>query len=308
MLTCYSAKVAVLLFVLIEVVCKVNGFGSRFSGTESKNDFSSASSFRLMMPLGATGNGENNGSVSPDTKQRKRDKVMAFLRRQGVIGARKDFTTAMGVDEGPAGKSGGTKNAKKTANAYKSCTETGIVDDMSESFPMTSSGTEWSGFTDRVMGGISMATLVREEVEGRTSNVMKGTVSLANNGGFIQMATSLSRDPSLSSVDASQFDGVELDILYKPDDDAADQEESFNVHLRNPACVRQFSSYRATFQIEPNKWHTVRLPWTAFSGNGPGCDVTPFSPKELRRIGILAIGKPMKVSLALSGVKFYCVI
>lgn len=175
---------------------------------------------------------------------------------------------------------------------------------MSVSFPLTSSGTEWSGFTDRVMGGESMATLVRQEVGGKMSNLMTGTVSLANNGGFIQMATDLSKDPSISTVDASEFDGIELDVFYKGDQ----EEESFNVHLRNPACEKRNSSYRATFQVEPNKWQTIRLSWSDFSGHGPGCDVTPFSPAELRRIGIVSIGKAMKVNLALSGVRFYCVI
>ena len=29
---------------------------------------------------------------------------MAFLRNKGVLGKNKDFSTAMGVDEGPVGK------------------------------------------------------------------------------------------------------------------------------------------------------------------------------------------------------------
>lgn len=117
------------------------------------------------------------------------------------------------------------KRVQKSVDAYKLCTETGIIDDMSESFPMSSSGTEWSGFTDRVMGGVSMGTLVREEVDGKISNLMTGTVSLENNGGFIQMATSLSKDPSKTIVDASEFDGIEIDVFYKGEND----EEFFNV-------------------------------------------------------------------------------
>lgn len=37
-------------------------------------------------------------------KQRKRDKVMSFLRKVGAVGKNKDFSTALGVDEGPVGK------------------------------------------------------------------------------------------------------------------------------------------------------------------------------------------------------------
>ena len=173
---------------------------------------------------------------------------------------------------------------------------------MSENFPLSSSGTEWSGFTDQVMGGVSKGMLTREVVGGRTANVMKGKVSLYNNGGFIQMATSLSTDPAVSlTVNASDFDGIELDIQHKGTDDI----ENFNVHLRNPACTRQFSSYRQTFQVRNGEWQTIRLPFDSFEGYGPGSESTPFDPKELRRIGIVAIGKAMEVYLAVSGIRFY---
>jgi len=236
-------------------------------------------------------------------KNLKRDKVMSFLRKSGRIGSNKDFSTAIGVDEGPAGQiRGGVSQVTKAANAYKWCTETGIIDDMSENLPRTSSGTEWSGFTDKVMGGVSIGKVVREVVDGRNANVMKGKVSLYNNGGFIQMAASLSTDPAVSlTVDASNFDGVELDVLYRGSEDI----EKFNIHLRNPACLRQFSSYRGTFEVRSNEWVTVRLPWSSFVGHGPGSDSVPFDTSELRRIGIVAIGKAMEVYLAVSSVKFY---
>jgi Complex I intermediate-associated protein 30 (CIA30) len=72
------------------------------------------------------------------------------------------------------------------------------------------------------MGGISEGTLTREVVQGRQANVLRGTVRLENNGGFIQMATNLaalkgSSSAFLSSsavpMDASHFEGVELDVL-----------------------------------------------------------------------------------------------
>jgi hypothetical protein len=118
---------------------------------------------------------------------------------------------------------------KKIAAAFKSCVETGIVDDMSEPFPATSSGTRWSGLTDTVMGGISMANLAREEFAGRVANVLRGTVSLANNGGFIQMATYLapeSGDIKPLPVDASRYAGVELEVQVVNDEGKAEQ---FNV-------------------------------------------------------------------------------
>jgi len=78
--------------------------------------------------------------------------------------------------------------------------------------------------------------------------------------------------------------------------------------LRNPACARQFSSYRATFELPVDAWTTIRLPWSEFAGHGPGCEDTPFDASALRRIGLVAIGKEMDVFLGLGGLRFYSVI
>jgi len=229
---------------------------------------------------------------------------MAFLRKVGRVGGKKDFVNAVGSDEGPAGKAAGPSLITKAPSAFKSCVDSGTIDDMSENFPYTSCGTAWRGFTDQVMGGVSYGRLEREqEVEGRTANVLHGKVSLYNNGGFVQMATDLSLDPFVGSVDASAYDGIELDVLCQGKDDTG----SFNVHLRNPACARQNSSYRATFEIESGKgWKTVRLPWKDFKGFGPGPESTPFDVTELRRVGIVAIGRKIEdLNLALAGLRFY---
>jgi hypothetical protein len=170
------------------------------------------------------GSGTRRSTVLSSTKD---NQAMAFLRRKGLVGGSKDFTNAIGIDEGPAGKNGPAgKAVRKASHSYKSCVESGIIDDFSEAFPWTSSGTEWSGFSDRVMGGVSVGSLLREAIDGRQCNILRGQVSLANNGGFIQMANDLANDPSKSKlVDASHYDGIELDVLCKGDT----QTETFNV-------------------------------------------------------------------------------
>ena len=78
------------------------------------------------------------------------------------------------------------------------------------------------------MGGVSTGHLTREEFDGRTANVMRGKVSLLNNGGFIQMATNLAtvqNSDARPQVDATSFDGVEVDVQYQGIDDT----ETFNV-------------------------------------------------------------------------------
>jgi hypothetical protein len=166
--------------------------------------------------------------------QPKDNKAMSFLRKIGRVGASTsaDFINAVGVDEGPSGKTTGnrqTNGIRKLQSSYKLCTESGIVDDLSEAFPWTSSGTEWIGVTDRVMGGSSLGSLSREMIDGKAANVLRGNVYLVpgtENGGFIQMATNLGWDPSESfAVDASEYDGIELDVLYQ----GTSQQEKYNV-------------------------------------------------------------------------------
>ena len=74
-----------------------------------------------------------------------------------------------------------------------------------------------------------MGNLAREKFDGKTANVLRGAVSMANNGGFIQMATNLapgSSELSSKPVDASKFEGVELDVQSFSADEGS---ESFNV-------------------------------------------------------------------------------
>ena len=78
------------------------------------------------------------------------------------------------------------------------------------------------------MGGVSVGNLMREEFAGRKANVLRGKVSLANNGGFIQMATNLAtRVNDETSVDASKFEGVELDVYNGIESETG--AEQFNV-------------------------------------------------------------------------------
>jgi len=238
---------------------------------------------------------------------------MAFLRKVGRVGgaANMDFANAMGLDESPSGGSkssyheDGFKNVRKSKASYIPCTTSGVIDDMSEPFPFTSSGSQWEGKTDQVMGGLSGGSLIRETIGGKLANVLRGTVSLENNGGFIQIATLLSLDPSVDMfVHATDYDGVELEVYCEHE--GAEFEEDFNVHLKTPICERQQSSYRGSFAIESGKWAVVRLPWSAFEGFGPGADSNPFVP-SLRRLGVVSIGEAKDVVLAVGKVGFFSV-
>jgi hypothetical protein len=75
--------------------------------------------------------------------------------------------------------------------------------------------------------------------------------------------------------------------------------------LKNANCLRQFSSYRATFELPEGQWTTIRLPWDSFCGHGCGAVENALDVSSLRRIGVVAIGKGMDVTLALSSIRFF---
>ena len=114
------------------------------------------------------------------------------------------------------------------------------------------------------------------------------------------MAANLAYSAKERVVDASDYKGIELEVKYVGDE----PRENFNVHLKNDACERPFSSYRATFTAPANEWVTVQIPWVDFKGHGPGAAGTPLDATTLARVGLVAIGKEMQVELALSGMRF----
>jgi hypothetical protein len=66
-----------------------------------------------------------------------------------------------------------------------------LIDDFSKPNGISSLGTKWRMFTDRVMGGLSSASSGYEVIEGRRCLRLQGSVSLENNGGFVQVALPL---------------------------------------------------------------------------------------------------------------------
>mmetsp|Transcript_20016 Transcript_20016/g.33231 ORF Transcript_20016/g.33231 Transcript_20016/m.33231 type:complete len:125 (+) Transcript_20016:816-1190(+) len=84
--------------------------------------------------------------------------------------------------------------------------------------------------------------------------------------------------------------------------------DSSSYSLKTPACLT-FDAYRSTFEVVNNgeEWDTVRIPWSDFVGYGKGAESVDFSPSELRRVGIVAIGREMDVNLCVSRLGFYSV-
>ena len=133
----------------------------------------------------------------------------------------------------------------------------------------------WEFVSDTVMGGVSSGSVTEEIVGGCDATVLRGTVSLKNNGGFIQMAFDLHEGGT--DVDVSAWDGIEAQLS------------------------RPWQSFRADFVGEPH-WQKVRIP---FSSLVPHRVDAAFDPNCLRRIGILAIGCERDAYVAVSNIGLY---
>ena len=166
-----------------------------------------------------------------------------------------------------------------------------ILDDFSRDDLISALGTPWRGFSDQVMGGISEETIALATIDGRRALRLSGEVRLENNGDFIQTALDLA--PAGQTLDASAFTGVLLIVRGNG--------ERYGVHLRTPACVRPWQSYRAGF-IADAEWREIRLPFTRFE---PYRLTEPLDVRQLRRIGLVAIGRAFHADLAVSAVGLY---
>lgn len=165
-----------------------------------------------------------------------------------------------------------------------------IIDDRSQLANVSNIGTNWRGFSDRVMGGISEEHVRFEEIQGRHCIRLTGDVKLDNNGGFIQMALDLSPEGFL---DAREYKGLRLIVRGNG--------ETYGVHLRTVDTKRPWQSYRASFAAQ-DYWREIHLPFTDFV---PYRLNAPLDTSRLRRLGVVAIGRAFYADLCVAEISLY---
>jgi hypothetical protein len=165
-----------------------------------------------------------------------------------------------------------------------------ILDDRHSDTLSTGNGARWHAITDSVMGGKSTAHLQPTQIEGRACLRLIGEVSLDNNGGFAQASLDLD---SAGLLDASGYRGIEIDLFGN--------DETYNLHLRSADTRIVWQSYRASFTAPP-RWQKLRLPFTDFQ---PHRVDKPLDPSQLRRIGIVAIGREMRADICVARLSLY---
>lgn len=160
-----------------------------------------------------------------------------------------------------------------------------ILDDRRHDGLVSSLGTPWRGFSDRVMGGVSVEQVGADEVEARRCLRLRGDVRLDNGGGFLQMALDLAAG---GDFDASGFHAVALEVLGNG--------ETYNLHLRTADCRLPWQSYRAAFEA-PAEWRRLVIP---FAGFRPYRIPVPLNRRRLRRLALVAIGRAFAADLCLA--------
>jgi hypothetical protein len=119
---------------------------------------------------------------------------------------------------------------------------------------------------------------------------MQGDVSTEQNGGFVQIALSLSDN---SIFDASAFAGIEIEV--------AGNNEVYNVHFRTSGLWLPWQSYRYSFKATAD-WQTIRIPFAEVQAYKT---TQTFRPDKLERVGLVAIGRDFRADLCLASMRFY---
>jgi len=166
-----------------------------------------------------------------------------------------------------------------------------LIDDFSSEDGVFAVGTAWRMFTDQVMGGVSEAASGVETVAGRRCLRLRGRVSLKNNGGFIQVALSLSRGSR--PFDASEFKGVRVWVRGNG--------KTYHIHLRTTETRLPWQYYSAGFDAGA-QWSSVELPFSRFK---PENLRVKLDTRNLERIAIVAIGEELEADIAVSRLEFF---
>ena len=152
----------------------------------------------------------------------------------------------------------------------------------------------WQLVTDGVMGGVSRGALRFEtDQDGTGFARMTGTVSTANNGGFIQFRAGV----DFARLVDRGVDPTGLRLRVRGNG------ETYYVHLRTRANRRPWHYYAATFPTSAD-WQQVDLPFSRFRHTA-GLTDTPPEVRDIISIGIVAYGRDHAADLSVADMTIY---
>ena len=157
---------------------------------------------------------------------------------------------------------------------------------MAENLIQTS---EWSYEADTVMGGVSDGSA---EFKGNGSDKtirLTGEVSTANNGGFIQVRSSIPWELAKGKT------GIKMKVKGNG--------EQYYLHIRNSSTRLPWHYYHQSFETT-STWEEVKLPFTSFMKSSSFLRAS-IKQSTIKTIGIVAYGKDHTADISIMSLEFY---
>lgn len=169
-----------------------------------------------------------------------------------------------------------------------------VLDDFQSGNGTSVFGTDWSGFSDQVMGGLSELRLQYAQADNdRLTMRLSGRVRLENNGGFIQARLPLER--ARRRFDASEFSGVRVVARAEPG--------AYYVFLRTRNTWLPWQYYGGRINIQQgDEWHTYDIPFEAFQAESTR---RALDTSQLKSIAIVAYGEAFSADIEVARLSFY---
>ena len=151
----------------------------------------------------------------------------------------------------------------------------------------------WQFYTDQVMGGVSVGrAVIKLDSEGPYLR-LEGSVSTANNGGFIQVRTYVNNIPKSAQ-------GIILKVRGNG--------ERYYMHLNTIETISLPQQYRFYYQADfptYKEWHEVRLPFSSAFKRSKSQMSKKINGNKIRTIGLLGYGKEHNALLEIKYLSFY---
>ena len=157
---------------------------------------------------------------------------------------------------------------------------------MAENLIQTS---EWSYQADTVMGGVSDGSA---EFKGNGSGKfirLKGEVSTANNGGFIQVRSSIPWELAKGKT------GIKMKVKGNG--------EQYFLHIRNSSTRLPWHYYHQGFETT-STWKEIKLPFQFFKKSASILR-TLVTQNTIKTIAIVAYGKDHTADISVMSLEFY---
>ncbi len=149
----------------------------------------------------------------------------------------------------------------------------------------------WSYVSDRTMGGISNGQAFLDEDEYNIFARLIGNVSTENNGGFIQLRSTLSF-ANLNALE-KEIRGVRLNTKGNG--------ETYHIFIRTSKTKSYSDFYYATF-IANEEWKIIDLPFNEFKHRFSN---SVLDGNDIQTFGIVAYGRDFYSDVSVSEIIFY---